>query len=180
MRSTSKRERWWKRCCGLLFGALRAGRRLRPCHTNYLPGALSGRSQHHRAITRYTIVYSVPRSEGNDERAGAQGVIEVRGYPCSRPRPRTALFGIAWGGPVTAATHTYLAHQRMNFHFTFPAATRSSAAQAFSGACTSDPRGFLLLEKYPGSSRWPRWLWPALRLVTFRRYHALGTVGAVE
>lgn len=41
-----------------------------------------------------------------------------------RPRTREALFGIAWGGPVTGATHTYLARQRtqrMNFHFTFPA-----------------------------------------------------------
>lgn len=39
----------------------------------------------------------------------------------ARGHGRPALFGIAWGGPVTGATHTYLAQQRMNFHFTFPA-----------------------------------------------------------
>lgn len=59
--------------------------------------------------------------------------------------PRTALFGIAWGGPVAGATHTHLDQQRMNFHFTFPAATRSSTAQTFSGAASSDPRGTLRL-----------------------------------
>lgn len=53
---------------------------------------------------------------------------EVCGHPCSCPFRATtltdtevALFGIAWGGPVTGATHTYLTQKCMNFHFTFPA-----------------------------------------------------------
>lgn len=62
----------------------------------------------------------------------AQGVRCVTTLVPAHPelrRPRTALFGIAWGGPVTGATHTY--HSRAHeFSFYIPCATRSSAAQA--------------------------------------------------
>lgn len=62
----------------------------------------------------------------------AQGVRCVATLVPAHPelrRPRTALFGIAWGGPVTGATHTY--HSRAHeFSFYIPCATRSYAAQA--------------------------------------------------